>query len=189
LWVKQFLLFAVCSVYALSGEWCAAAQDAPVQAPALADTPQTGVVLVKLSPPVYPRMAHQAHIAGDVTIQLGIRQDGTLESAEVVSGHPMLKQATLESAQKSRFECRRCNGVTSYAVTYTFAIGEVCHNTPDCSVVAERPSEILQSSSRVVITVDPLCTCDPAVSITPIKWRSAKCLYLWRCGSRVTDVR
>lgn len=151
------------------------------------DTPQTGVVLVKLSPPVYPPMAHQARIAGDVKLYVHVRKDGSVESAELYSGHPMLAQAALESARKSQFECRGCDGVTSYPLTYTFAIGDECHNSPDCTVVGQRPPNIQQSPSRVVITVDPLCTCDPAVRITRIKWRSAKCLYLWRCNSKVID--
>ena len=74
--------------------------DAPVPAAA------AGVFLVKLSPPVYPPLARQARIMGDVRIQLAIRRDGSIESSEGVSGHPLLKQAALESAQQSEFECR-----------------------------------------------------------------------------------
>jgi TonB family protein len=73
-----------------------------------APLPETGVVLVKLSPPIYPPLAHQAWIKGDVKIQVSIRKDGSVESAEVVSGHPMLKLAALQSARKSQYECRDC---------------------------------------------------------------------------------
>jgi TonB family protein len=173
-------LISLCILTALRGS----AQDA-----AKAETPQTGIVLVKLSPPVYPQAAKMVRIKGDVTILLAIRQDGSVESAEVGGRYPMLEQAALESAKKSQFECRGCIGVTSYALTYTFAIREECYNSPDCSVAQARPPEILQSPGHVVITVDPFCTCDPAGSITRIKWRSAKCLYLWHCSSRVIDVR
>ncbi|HEY3971374.1 MAG TPA: energy transducer TonB [Candidatus Sulfotelmatobacter sp.] len=88
----------------------AAAQDSP-----------TGVVMTRLFPPVYPPLARQARVVGDVRIQLTIGTDGSVESAEVVSGHPMLKQAALDSAQKSQFECRRCtDSGMSYSLTYTF---------------------------------------------------------------------
>ncbi|MGA2746733.1 MAG: energy transducer TonB [Candidatus Sulfotelmatobacter sp.] len=180
--MKRFLLVAVCSVCAFSGGPFAVAQNVAAQAPSSDATPQA--VLTKLVPPVYPALARQARITGDVKVQVLIRKDGSVESAEVVSGHPMLKQAALESAQKSEFECRGCEGVISYSLAYTFAIGNECHNAPDCSTIIDRLPEIQQSLDHIVITVDPLCTCDPAGSITKVKVRSLKCLYLWKCGSR-----
>lgn len=93
--------------------------DAPVPAAA------AGVLLVKLSPPVYPPLARQARIMADVRIQLAIRRDGSVESSEVVSGHPLLKRAALESAQQSKFECRSCSDeVNSYSLNYTFGLGD-----------------------------------------------------------------
>lgn len=53
--------------------------------------PQKGeVILTKLGPVVYPQIARAAHIAGDVQVELEIRQDGTVESANAVSGPPLL---------------------------------------------------------------------------------------------------
>jgi protein TonB len=56
----------------------------------------------------YPPLARQANITGDVELKLEIRKDGSIQSASVVSGHPMLTQAALNSAQRSHFECRGC---------------------------------------------------------------------------------
>jgi outer membrane biosynthesis protein TonB len=42
--------------------------------------PETGVVLTKLVPPVYPPLARQAQIAGDVMVRVLIRQDGSKSS-------------------------------------------------------------------------------------------------------------
>jgi hypothetical protein len=82
---------------------------------------QCGVALVKLSPPVFAPLARQARIAGDVIIQLAIGRDGKVESAHVTSGHPMLKQGALDSAQNSTFECRCCGEAGSpYTLMYTF---------------------------------------------------------------------
>ena len=79
------------------------------------------VKITKLSPPVYPPLTREAHIAGDVVVRLLIGQDGAVKNAEVVSGHPMLKQAALESARKSQFECLACAASgSSYFLTYTF---------------------------------------------------------------------
>jgi TonB family protein len=88
---------------------------------ATATTPETGVVLTKLAPPVYPPLARQARITGDIRIRIGIGPDGSVVSADVVSGHPMLKQAALDSAQKSIFGCGGCSDATTeYSLTYTF---------------------------------------------------------------------
>jgi Gram-negative bacterial TonB protein C-terminal len=182
--MKRIFLVSVC---ALSGVLSALAQGAPAQAPATAEETQTGVVLTKLSPPVYPPLAGQANITGDVSVRVMIRSDGSVESAEFFSGPLMLKQAALESARASQFECRGCGGLTAYLLTYTFNIAGECRNAPDCSPVEPRPPDVRQSLSHVTVTAEPSCTCDPAVTITRIKWRSAKCLYLWRCGSRVVD--
>jgi hypothetical protein len=164
-------------------------QSARAQDATTTEASATGVVLTKLSPPVYPRAARMAHIAGDVRIDLVIRRDGSVESAVLFSGQAMLFPAALQSAKQSLYECRGCDGATSYSLTYTFAIGTECHNSPDCSALEDRSPDIQQSLNHVAITVDPLCTCDPASIVTRIKWRSAKCLYLWHCASRVIDRR
>lgn len=116
------------------------------------EMPQTGVVLVKLSPPIYMPLAKQARISGDVKIQLAIRRDGSVAAADVVSGHPMLKPGALESAQKSIFECRDClQDLNPYMLTYTFSLREDGGG------------------------------CGPVEIDKEWHVRSSKCLYFWRC--------
>jgi TonB family protein len=160
--------------------------NAQTQEGAASATSKTAVVLNNLYFPVYPPLARQARIMGDVTIQIHIRKDGKVESAEVVSGPAMLKQVALESAQKSQFECRGCSSeVTLYSLTYAFKIGDKCPSYgPKCESVEGSPAKVEQSQGRVEITVEPLCTCDPVEAITKIRVRSPKCMYLWKCGSR-----
>jgi len=180
--MKRFLVVAVCAVAALYGELPAIAQGTPAQSAVSADAQQTGVVLVKLSPPVYPPLARQARIMGDVEIQLSIRKDGSVESAALLSGHPMLAPGALASAKQSQFECKDCSDeVTSYTLTYAFHIDEECRFGPNCEHL-ERPPKLEQSPGSVVLTVEPPCECDPAETITIVKHRSMKCLYLWKCG-------
>jgi TonB family protein len=180
--MKRLLAVAVCAVGALYAGLPAIAQDAPAQS-TVPDAQQTNVVLVKLSPPVYPPMAQNARITGDVTIQLAIRKDGSVASAELFSGHPMLSPAALVSAKQSQFECKGCSAeVNSYMLTYTFQIDGECHFGPHCEYVAS-PPKVEQSQGRVVLTGEPMCECDPAETITIVKHRSMKCLYLWKCGS------
>jgi hypothetical protein len=36
----------------------------------------------------------------------------------------------------------------------------------------------------VTITEQNVLMCDPAAVIESVRFRSAKCLYLWKCGSK-----
>ena len=149
------------------------------------DAPQGGVVLTKLSDPTYPPLARQARIAGIVDLLLAVRRDGSVESAVVVSGHPFLRQAALDSAQRSHFGCGGCGeAITSYALSYEFQIA-LRDPLKDCVPEAQPPSEVDISRHQVTVSAWPLWTCDPAGRI--LKVRSAKCLYLWRCGTRDED--
>jgi TonB family protein len=145
-------------------------------------TEQEGVVLVNLSPPLYPRLARQAHIKGDVELVLHVRQDGSVESAAVVSGHPLLKEAALDSARKSQFECRNCTqGVNLQHFVYTFEFGPTVYcSPPDASY-----PRVVHSATHVTVIDQPIGTCDPAAE----RVRSAKCLYLWRCGEREIPIK
>jgi TonB family protein len=88
-------------VFAVSA---AVVQLAPAQT-STAKAEQRSVWASPLVPPTYPPLARAARIAGDVQVRIGVRRDGTVASAEVVSGHPMLQPAALASAQKSTFRC------------------------------------------------------------------------------------
>jgi TonB family protein len=156
------------------------AQNVAPQAPTSDAIPLA--VLSKLVPPVYPPLARMARITGDVKVHVLIRKDGSVESAEVISGHPILKQAALESAQKSEFECRDCNdlGISS-SLTYTFrlwdhggcgdVVGVQPARSPKCLYLwkcgvrpfrawpapEERPNEVTLSPGHVTIIVSPAC--------------------------------
>jgi TonB family protein len=150
---------------------------------------QTGVVIAKLSPPVYPLVARLAHITGEVDLMLSIGRDGGVESAVIVSGPPILQRFALESAQKSQFECRRCDeAVTSYSMTYTFQlVDEGC-----CAAANGPPSDtqrnnqprpqVIQLLNHVTVIDKVECYCDPRADVRKV--RSPKCLYLWKCGYR-----
>jgi TonB family protein len=144
--VSLFLFIAI----PLSGVFLLAFQNPFARAATQTETPQTEVVLTKLSPPNYPPLARQARITGDVKTHVAIRQDGSVDSAALFSGHPMLTQAAIDSAQKSQFECRRCSAQgSSYWLIYTFRF----QDDGGCAdVIVKRPT------------------------------RSARCLYLWKCG-------
>ena len=148
------------------------------QVPTPPEASQSEVVLTRLSPVIFPPLARMANIVGEVKIRVGIRKDGSVASAELVSGHPMLKQAALESAQMSQFECRGCSeAVTPYLLTYTFEIKD----DGSCCDAQSRVPEVTQSQAHITIVSAQICICDPA-STTTKKVRSAKCFYRWKCG-------
>ena len=142
---------------------------------------QENVVLSKLFEPVYPPLARQTHITGDVELVLQIKKDGSVQSVDVVKGHPLLKQAALDSAQQSRFECRTCGETISYGMVFTFQLisPESCCKTIEGDPNGHVP-RVLQSGNHVTVTDQPICICDPAAYVRKV--RSVKCLYLWKCS-------
>src|SRR5262249_8189095 len=64
-------------------------------------------VLVSLSRPSFPQLARTANISGKVNVLVTVHQDGTTK-AVALDGPAMLRDAALESARSSRFECSRC---------------------------------------------------------------------------------
>lgn len=159
------------------------------QTATVSDPNQEELVIVKLSPPVYSQLAKQARITGDVKLTLTLRQDGSLESAVVVSGHPILQQAALDSIQQSRFECRNCNeGLTSLPIVYIFQLGPATDcgtttTTPNDAWSQQRYPQVTQSQGQISLLDQPVGTCDIAPTIG-LRVRSARCFYLWKCGIR-----
>jgi TonB family protein len=152
------------------------------------DGPKDEVRLAKLSETIYPPLARQTHISGDVELALEIRADGSIQSATVVSGHPLLTPAALDSARRSQFECRDCGQVAhTYRLSYSFQLGptEYCNLGSDSSKAAQQEEpypRVTQSQNHVTVVDRTVATCDPAGTVVRKKVRSAKCLYLWRCG-------
>jgi TonB family protein len=101
-----------------------------------AASPEPAVLLQHLAIPVYPPLARQARIGGDVKIQLEIGVNGGVETAEIMSGHPLLKQAALDSAKKSTYACQGCTSKAPYLLTYTFGF----RDDSDCPQAARKRS-------------------------------------------------
>lgn len=152
----------------------------------LAQGTQTGVVLTKLVQPIYPPLARAAHITGDVDLLITVRADGVVETVVVTSGHPLLEQSAMTSAQQSQFECRECREpLTKYRLVYSFEIEGECECEPKDTQSKQSGQQtyprVTHAENRVTVVAHILCTCDPAVTI---KARSLKCLYLWNCSSK-----
>lgn len=61
-------------------------------------------LLVKPIAPVYPVLARQAHIQGQVVLDADISKDGRIETLKVISGDPRLIQAALDAAKELRYK-------------------------------------------------------------------------------------
>jgi TonB family protein len=85
------------------------APPAPPQ-PLTAPPPVPGVInvggrvqankLISNPQPVYPDIARQAHISGTVELQALIGPGGHMQSLTVISGHPLLRQASLDAVKQ-----------------------------------------------------------------------------------------
>lgn len=156
------------------------------QVQASSTTAEGQVILSKLAEPNYPPLARQARITGDVELTLRIRQDGSVDSVQAASGHPLLRDAAIDSAKKSAFQCRNClESPASYSLLYTFKLesGCCCAVMEDAATYEPRhPIGVYASGNHITVIAEPTCICDPPTSIR--RARSLKCLYLWRCASQ-----
>lgn len=58
---------------------------------------------VSMPKPAYPKLARSAKTSGRVVVQVVIDESGNVVSAKPISGHPLLKAASVNAAGKSKF--------------------------------------------------------------------------------------
>jgi hypothetical protein len=135
--------------------------------------------VAKLEPPVYPPMALAARVWGDVILNVMLASDGSSSAAVTIeSGPAMLRQAAINSATGSQFQANPENQ-SGYRLVYRFALDQ----TAKCEHDDSYP-RVKQEANLITITEQNVPICDPAAVIETIRFRSAKCLYMWKCGSK-----
>jgi TonB family protein len=80
------------------------------------------ITLVK---PVYPSVAKNLNILGEVKVQILISEDGHVMDAKAISGSPVLRPPAVEAAKKSVFQPTLVNGIPVKAegiLTFVFDI-------------------------------------------------------------------
>jgi len=76
--------------------------------------------LVKSVPPVYPELARNQRISGNVQIDALIDADGNVSSMKVLSGPPLLHQAALDALKQWKYQPAELDGkATSMHLTVT----------------------------------------------------------------------
>ena len=136
------------------------------------------LTIAKLEAPVYPPMALAARVWGDVILNVTLASDGGANAITVESGPPMLRQAAIDSAKRSQFQVNLENRTGGYRLVYRFVLDQ----TTKCEHDDSYP-RVKHEANLVTITEQNVPLCDPAAVIERVRFRSAKCLYLWKCGS------
>jgi TonB family protein len=107
--------------------------EAPVVAAAKSAVPPTGNTNIEggvlngkaleLPRPAYSPIARAAHASGMVTVQVVIDEQGNVAAAHAVSGHPLLKAASVAAAKQAKFSPTLLEGEpvkVAGVITYNF---------------------------------------------------------------------
>jgi TonB family protein len=78
-----------------------AQETAPQSIPV--DKSQMSSQMIKKVAPVYPPLARQARIQGQVILKVEITKSGDVENIQLVSGHPMLAPAAIEAVKQWKY--------------------------------------------------------------------------------------
>jgi periplasmic protein TonB len=116
-----------CGVPGGTGEQFAAAppRPSPPARPPLISHVEAGMIVRRVEP-VYPALARQAHIQGEVVLRVLISQSGQIENLRVVSGHPFLTKAAADAVEQWRFRPYYLNGSpieVEAQITVRFVLG------------------------------------------------------------------
>jgi protein TonB len=86
----------------------------------------TAASILNQTRPVYPPLARQARIQGNVVLHAIIDKDGKVAQLEVISGHPLLVQSALDAVKQWRYKPTLLNGdpvEVDTTITVTFTMG------------------------------------------------------------------
>src|SRR5579862_1594571 len=128
----------------------------------------------------YPAIAESARVRGTVNVRVGVRPDGSVSEATLLDGVPLLNDAAVKAASAAAFECRQCTElVTTHTIAFVFSFPDAFGNAPPATW-----KQTGNASSEVTI-YGANHICDHCSGI-PSPVRSARCLWLWRCGTIYT---
>lgn len=125
------------------------------------------VVLGELFPPIYPPLAQQALVSGDVHLRISVHADGEIETIAVIDGPPLLVPSALASAKRSNFDCKYCGqaNLVEGTFTYSFQLSEQKPTDSNCCLGEQSPSDkathaqVSQSAELITVTAPARCIC------------------------------
>ena len=83
--------------------------------------------------PIYPPLAKQARIQGDVVLEAEISREGDVTNLKVVSGHPLLIDAALTAVRQWKYKPTLLNGqpvIVISHITVPFRFGTLAMRPP-----------------------------------------------------------
>ena len=83
--------------------------------------------LISRVQPVYPVIAIQARIQGNVVLHAIIGRDGQVSELQVLSGHPLLVSAAVDTVRQWRYSPTLLNGQAvevETTITVSFVLGQ-----------------------------------------------------------------
>jgi periplasmic protein TonB len=86
----------------------------------------TAASILTQTRPLYPPLARQARIQGNVVLHAIIDKDGRVGELQVISGHPLLVQSALEAVKNWRYQPTQLNGdpvEVDTTITVSFVLG------------------------------------------------------------------
>jgi protein TonB len=86
----------------------------------------TAASILSQTRPIYPILAREARIQGNVVLHAIIDKDGRVAQLEVMSGHPLLVKAALEAVKQWLYRATLLNGdpvEVDTTITVTFTLG------------------------------------------------------------------
>lgn len=96
-------------------------------------------VRIAVSPP-YPLLARRAHISGKVVCEALINKDGTVEKVNLISGHPLLIDASIDAIRQWVFE--RTEGDFKTTIIFSFSFSISPREVPETVVRYISPTEM-----------------------------------------------
>ena len=108
-------------------------QNLPTPRPVRATSAAAEGHLLQRVLPAYPPLAKQARIQGDIVLDVVIGTDGSVNSAAVVSGHPMLVQSAIDAVKQWKYNPYMIDGkpvTVSTQVLVNFSLSRVGEDSP-----------------------------------------------------------
>jgi|SRR3954454_3744768 TonB family protein len=107
--------------------------------------------LLTWDPPRYPFLAVADNVQGLVHLRLTLGEGGVVRSAQIISGHPQLRDSALEAGKKMIFACDQCQ--TDKTVLRDITIKYQIKGKP----TEERVEKVRRGGdSLIIVTITPL---------------------------------
>src|SRR2546428_6174577 len=101
---------------------------------------QKAPVLVSAFFPTYPPIARAAQIMGDVKIRVAIDAHGNVTETEILEGHKLLNDASVDAARQWRFETQESASEKRFAdLTFRFTLMPRCSDKRNHTPIFHAP--------------------------------------------------